>query len=209
MNYENDNHQHTEYVRPSKKYRCGRAAKWGKPCWQGPDENKKCGGSSGCSPVRRGDRYYCQRPKSAGGVCDRGPLPDGGCAYTHFPCRPRVSIRGMRGKLSLFGILIIVILLSLLTDRDSGSAYNSMINPGELSSSHAGFPITDQCENCHQPHEQSASEWLMAAFNHQDLTGQCVQCHLVHTSPPSRDSHKLCTQHRRTLGYHQSRCQAM
>ncbi len=177
MNYENDNHQHTEYVRPSKKYRCGRAARWGKPCWQGPDGDKKCGGTNECSPVRRGDRYYCQRPKSAGGACVEGPLPDGACAHTHLPCRPHVSIRELRGKLSLFGILIIVILLALFSNRGSESIYNEMINPGTLSSSHAGFPVTDKCENCHQAHDQPASSWLMSAFKHQDMTKQCVQCH--------------------------------
>lgn len=178
MNYENDDHQHTEYVRASTKYRCGRAARWGKPCWQGPDDRKKCGGTSECSPVLRGDRYYCQRPKSAGGACVEGPLPDGSCAHNHLPCRPRDSIRMQRGKFTLFGLLIIVILLALFSNRESLSTNNAMISPDQLSSLHAGYPITDQCENCHKSHNLPASAWLMSAFSHQDMTEQCVQCHV-------------------------------
>lgn len=178
MQYENDNHQQTEYQRPSTKYRCGRGAQWGAPCWQGPDANKKCGGTSECTPTRQGDRYYCQRPKSAGGACADGPLPDGSCCHTHLPCQPRDTIRGLRGKLALFGALAILILIAVLSNRDDGAANNFMINPGALSSAHAGFPITDQCENCHQPHQQSTTGWLMSAFQSKDMTKQCTQCHI-------------------------------
>lgn len=176
MNYENDDHQHSEYQRQTAKYRCGRAARWGAPCWQGPDARKKCGGTTECKPVKRGDRYYCQRPESAGGACIEGPLPDGSCAHTHPPCRPRANIRYLRGRLALLGILFIIILVAIFSSRDGGN--NLMINPGELSASHAGFPITDQCENCHKAHALPTTAWLFSAFEHEDMTTQCTQCHV-------------------------------
>jgi predicted CXXCH cytochrome family protein len=177
MKYEHDEHKLTEYDRPSTKYRCGRAARWGQPCWQGPDQNRKCGGTSECTPVLRDDRYYCQRPESAGGACSEGPLPDGQCAHTHLPCRPRVSSRQFRGRLALFGVLVIVILVALFSNRDGVTGSDFMINPGKLSSAHSGFPVTDRCENCHQSHQLPASAWLLSAFKQQDMTQQCVQCH--------------------------------
>lgn len=177
MNYEFDEHNKADYDRQSCEYRCGRGSRWSKPCWQRPDAKGNCGGEAQCAPLRRGDRYYCQRPDHAGGPCHEGPLSYGECAHVQPPCRPRVSLRRLRGRITLIGVLFLIALIAILSNRESGSIMNSMINPGELSSSHSGFPVSDRCENCHAAHDKNAVGWVMSVFEHQDLTTQCVQCH--------------------------------
>jgi hypothetical protein len=85
-----------------------------------------------------------------------------------------------------------VALIVIFSNREPGSGLTAMINPGELSSSHSGFPATIQCENCHQTHDQKAADWIMSAFEHQDLTKNCTQCHKI-TGPEK-------TAHNRTYG---------
>ncbi|MGK0170888.1 MAG: hypothetical protein ACI9W2_002615, partial [Gammaproteobacteria bacterium] len=46
----------TSYERPDLPYRCGRAANWDRPCWQGPAGSGSCGGTEECVPRRNGDR---------------------------------------------------------------------------------------------------------------------------------------------------------
>jgi predicted CXXCH cytochrome family protein len=152
-------------------------SRWRKPCWQGPDAKGSCGGEAQCVPLRRGDRYYCQRPDHAGGPCQEGPFPYGKCANVQPPCRPRISLRRLRGRITLIGVLLLIALITIFSNRDSGSTMTAMINPGELSSSHSGFPVSDRCENCHAAHDKDTADWLMSVFEHQDLSAQCVQCH--------------------------------
>jgi len=177
MNYEQDDHKSADYDRQSCAYRCGRGARWRKPCWQGPGATGKCGGIAECVPLRRGDRYYCQRPQHAGGACKQGPLPDGGCAHAHTPCTPVAGIRRIRGRLTLLGLLLVIALITIFSDREPGSELIAMINPGELSSAHSGFPVADQCENCHEAHGKNAANWFASAFEYQDITKKCIQCH--------------------------------
>ena len=179
MNFENADHKNADYDRQSCPYRCGRGSKWRKPCWQGPDSSGKCGGMAECVPLRRGDRHYCQRPQYAGGACKEGPLPDGSCIHTQTPCRPVASIRSLRQRITLLGLILIIALMTIFSNREPGSELLAMINPGELSSSHSGFSVSVQCENCHQAHDKKAADWFMSAFEHQDLTGNCIQCHKI------------------------------
>src|SRR5688572_1681229 len=89
-------HDLSSYERPNFPYRCGRVARWDKPCWQGPTVKGRCGGEVECIPFRKGDRYECRRPLRAGGVCDEGPDAYGRCAHTHLACVPRPSLRTRR-----------------------------------------------------------------------------------------------------------------
>lgn len=177
MNYQNDDHKSASYDRQSCAYKCGRASKWQKPCWQGPDAKGSCGGVSECAPLRRGDRYHCQRPERAGGACKEGPLPSGLCCHTRVPCRPVFSLRKFRGRLTLIGLLVIIGLITIFSNREPSSGLMGMINPGELSSAHSGFPSGDQCVNCHEPHDKDLGGWIMGAVEHHDLTAKCIQCH--------------------------------
>ena len=190
MNFENDDHKNAEYDRQSCPYICGRGSRWRKPCWQGPDSTGKCGDIAECAPLRRRDRYYCQRPQFAGGPCEEGPLPDGSCNHTNTPCRPAAGLRKLRRRITLLGLLLIISLITVLSNRQSGSELVAMINPGELSSSHSGFPVTIQCENCHQAHDKKAADWFMSAFEHQDLTNNCLQCHRL-TGPEKAPHNRI------------------
>lgn len=190
MNYENADHKNADYDRQSSPYRCGRGSRWKKPCWQGPDSTGKCGGIAECTPLRKGDRYYCQRPQFAGGACKEGPLPDGSCNHTHTPCRPVPGIRSLRRRITLLGLFLIIALITIYSNREPGSELIAMINPGELSSSHSGFPATVQCENCHSVHDKKTVDWFMSAFEHQDLTKNCVQCHKL-TGPIKAPHNKI------------------
>ena len=177
MNYELDDHNSADYDRKACAYRCGNGSRWRKPCWQGPEANGKCGGESECIPLRRGDRYYCQRPNHAGGPCQEGPLSHGGCSHNRKPCQPVPTVRKHRGRIAILGVLFLIALMAVFADRKPGSVMTAMINPGELSSTHSGFPVSDRCENCHAPHDESAADWFLSAFKHEDLTPNCVQCH--------------------------------
>jgi predicted CXXCH cytochrome family protein len=87
----------------------------------------------------------------------------------------------------MLGVLLLIALIAIFSNRESGSTLTAMINPGELSSSHSGFPVSDRCENCHQAHDKQAGDWILSAFEHQDLTSNCVQCHKI--PGPARAAH--------------------
>jgi len=166
------------YVRPNQPYACGRSCAGGTPCWQGPSAKGKCGGASGCSPMRVGDRWECQRPKSAGGPCSEGPLPNGACAHTHPPCAPRRNLRSLRGMFSIIGGMLLLLLLVIGVNPLMKSAVNlSAIDAGSLSSVHSGFTREQGCVSCHKNHGNQAGAWLLSAFGKSDASEQCVDCH--------------------------------
>ena len=78
MDPEKFKHDSSRYERPTRKFTCGRAASWGKPCEFGPHVSGRCGGTSECRPAKVGDRWECRRSAIAGGPCKDGPGPDGG-----------------------------------------------------------------------------------------------------------------------------------
>src|SRR5687767_10915548 len=96
------------YERPNFKYRCGRECRWQKSCSQGPNPDGSCGGTTECTPFKKGDRYECRRPASFGGPCAEGPLADGSCSQCHPPCSPKLSLRVVRARLVLFSASLAV-----------------------------------------------------------------------------------------------------
>ena len=52
MDPERFNHDSSAYERPNYKFRCGRAAAWGKPCPNGPGADGSCGGIAACALPR-------------------------------------------------------------------------------------------------------------------------------------------------------------
>lgn len=171
-------HFRSAYERPSLPYRCGRAATWGHPCWQGPDLKGRCGGTAECVPARKGDRWGCRRPTRAGGNCEAGPLPDGSCCLTRPPCLPQPTLRKRRGRLSLWLIGLIAALLVAFSNPNS-TLFSSVeaLDAGPLSDAHAGFIGTDRCEACHDAHLASGIEWWAKVFENHDNDAQCLQCH--------------------------------
>lgn len=178
MDPEKFKHDISRYERPTQKFRCGRAAAWGKPCEFGPHTGGRCGGMSECRPAKVGDRWECRRSAISGGPCDSGPNSDGGCAHRHPPCQPRRTLRSLRGMLAAgtFALVVAIIAL-LLTLGDGGEARDSIIQAGELTGGHANFTAAKGCTSCHSAHDEDAGDWFLAAFHEQDMTGQCLDCH--------------------------------
>ncbi|MBR71541.1 MAG: hypothetical protein CMM30_01190 [Rhodospirillaceae bacterium] len=171
-------HDISRYERPNRKFRCGRAAEWGKPCEFGPDNSGKCGGIYECQPAQVGDRFECRRSTLFGGPCDNGPGSDGKCSQHQPPCRPRRSIRSLRGlmAISAFAIVISVIALMLTLGSD-GSGHNVISSAGPLTDGHANFTSSSGCVACHEPHAKDAGEWFLAAFEENNISKNCLNCH--------------------------------
>ncbi len=175
----NDNsHENNSYQRPHCSHQCGRAKMWRKPCWQGPQQDGNCGGTSECTPYRKGDRYECRRPKHAGGPCVQGPLPDGQCANTHMACLPRPRLRQRRKQLSLVAAaLVLASIAALMTYSENGKLSPLSMDAGPLSNVHSGFTREEGCGSCHTAHDKDALSWLTAAITPHDQTEGCLNCH--------------------------------
>lgn len=183
-------HETSVYERPVQNLVCGRGSMWRKPCWQGPGAQGQCGGTAECIPVRVDDRWECRRPKQAGGRCTDGPLPDGSCAHRHLPCVPQSSLRRRRGRWSLAALVALFVLLVLGPDPTAKSVVNpAAIDPGALTSVHAGFTRDQGCLACHESHGRDALGWLTAAFRNNDPSAKCTECH--NFSGPAMRAHNL------------------
>ena len=168
------------YERPNFPFRCGRLRIWGKPCSRGPGADGVCGGVSECRPFKNGDRWECRRSASAGGPCKNGPSSDGACSIEAPPCRPMRSLRGYRGRLSLLvGAFVIAIIAAFGFGEDGVNGVNAFntTNPGDLSGAHANFTKDAGCAACHEAHDQTAMQWIQAAWTPGNLSEKCSSCH--------------------------------
>src|SRR5579863_4394694 len=125
-----------QYERPLGKYKCGRAACWDKPCFNGPKSDGTCGGAAECTPLRKGDRWECTRPAAAGGPCEQGPLPDGRCCRTQPPCVPVPTLRTIRGRLVMFACAIVFCGIVGWFHFGGNGKRVAAIEPGPLSARH-------------------------------------------------------------------------
>lgn len=164
------------YERPNYPYRCGRLRIWAKPCSRGPDSNGNCGGIQECRPFSNGSRWECRRSARAGGPCEHGPMPDGGCSQRHPPCRPILSLRGYRGRLSIIVLALTLALIAGFAFNDGSQAVSTII-PGTLSDAHTGFTSEKGCKACHAPHDTKPSKWLQASWSPSNLSEKCLDCH--------------------------------
>jgi len=179
MDPESYRHDVSAYERPGLPYRCGRAARWGRPCWQGPDLSGACQGAAECQPVlNERKRWECRRPKRAGGPCDHGPMPDGSCPNVQPPCRPRPTLRSLRRRLSLVALVVVIagIAIGTTSIRPAESGIASM-NPGPLSLAHGEFTRETGCVSCHAAHDTSSGNWFARLFTDSDVSGSCTECH--------------------------------
>ncbi len=184
MDPEKFKHDSSRYERPTQKFRCGRAAVWGKPCELGPHSNGRCGGTSECSPAKVGDRWECRRSAIFGGPCQNGPDSDGACSCQHPPCQPRRSLRSLRGILTAGAFAVVVAIIALMLTLDGGgNARDTIIQAGELTGGHENFTAAKGCESCHEAHDQDAGDWFLAAFREDDMTEQCLACHTFAGDP--------------------------
>ncbi|HIM44995.1 MAG TPA: hypothetical protein EYM34_01865, partial [Alphaproteobacteria bacterium] len=184
MDPEKFKHDASRYERPTQKFRCGRAAAWGKPCEFGPRTSGRCGGMSECHPAKVGDRWECRRSAISGGPCQDGPGTDGACRHQHPPCQPKRTLRSLRGILAVSAFSLVVAIIALmLTVGGGGEARDSIIQAGELTGGHANFTSAAGCVSCHTAHDEDAGDWFLAAFREEDMTGQCVDCHTFGGDP--------------------------
>jgi hypothetical protein len=165
------------YERPNFRYRCGRISLWGKPCGQGPTGTGGCGGTSECTPHLDDGRWSCRRTPQSGGACENGPLPDGQCCNQHPACKPTLTLRGYRARLSMLAAALIVALIGAFAFNGDGASAISSLSPGALSSGHAQFTSEKGCVSCHAPHGGDVAAWVSAAWSPNMLTQSCLSCH--------------------------------
>ena len=179
-------HDRTPYERPNAKFRCGRGARWQRPCHQGPNPDGSCAGAVECAPAQsqRG-AWECRRPPSAGGPCPGGPTPDGVCSQQHPPCQPRLTIREYRARLVLAAFALMVALIGALHLTRGGHPALNLIDPGPLSAHHAGATAVLGCAACHNPPAVGSSGWLRAVVTNSAPSTQCLTCHAFGGPPMS------------------------
>ncbi|MBF0107903.1 MAG: cytochrome c3 family protein [Magnetococcales bacterium] len=166
-------YKESDYERPTPRWVCGRQAQ-GRPCRRGPDDRGQCSAHGACDPVKRGDRWHCTRPETAGGPCENGPLPDGSCGQPEPPCVPVSSPRAILGRVTWMatGLALAVLLLFL-----NGSHRLALVAPGDLSPPHAAL---NSCARCHSAFEGGVANWLVEGMGRvvrgrdSDL---CLKCH--------------------------------
>jgi hypothetical protein len=176
------------YDRPDRTWRCGRLA-LGQPCPRGPDARGSCQGTADCAPVRRGDRWHCTRPASAGGPCQAGPRPNGTCSVQRPPCVPVRSLSALRRRVTR---MVVVAVIGLAMIALTGGDRDALLSPGPLTFQHS---VVGGCAGCHEGFDDGPVDWVMTAFGkapegHGDAA--CHSCHelgehaeLPHSRPPA------------------------
>lgn len=166
-----------EYVRPNLDWDCGHLCK-GCPCRIGPSPKGKCRATYECEPflkVKEGEtkgHWTCTRPKSGGGKCENGPLPDGTCCNAIPKCQPRRTLRNIRKRAVLFTVIASLLVLFV---GISENMRDEFVNPGPISSVHASehFRRTHEalagdassCAACHDAAKQGVDTWYSKAFD--------------------------------------------
>lgn len=165
-----------EYVRPNLNWECGHTCE-GCPCRIGPSPKGECRATFECSPklvTKPGEtkgHYSCTRPKSGGGKCENGPLPDGSCCNAIPKCRPRRTLRSMRKLAVVFTCIATVLLLLIGVSR---TMRDDFVNPGPISSVHASEHFVNvhkkmsgdasTCAACHDGAKDGAASWHTKAL---------------------------------------------
>jgi hypothetical protein len=158
------------YDRPNQPWVCGHACE-GRPCPLGPDRHGHCHAVGECTPRRQGDRWHCTRLEGSGGVCPKGPNPDGTCGCPIPPCQPVRSLRSRRGLITVLASVLTIGLLLLALGSNTPERW---INPGNLSAAHA-TSATD-CADCHGA-DKLHDHWSALAGSHPVKSERCLDCH--------------------------------
>ncbi|MEZ5935343.1 MAG: cytochrome c3 family protein [Alphaproteobacteria bacterium] len=182
---QNFDHRSSAYERPSQIWVCGRAST-GRPCALGPDRKGCCRTLAECRPRRSQDSWVCSRPKSAGGPCEQGPLPDGQCCRSLPPCVPVRSLRSRRGRFTAFVTMVCFGLLLFLV----GSRFNTeLVDAGAVNGVHAEV---ESCSDCHTAATGGPLHWLQASVaggNPDADNEKCLACHKW--GPDAANAHTL------------------
>ena len=197
-----------DYVRPNQDWVCGHLCN-GEACRIGPTPNGKCRVTFECVPLlelKPGEtkgQYKCTRPPSAGGKCDRGPMPDGTCCNAIPKCQPRRTLRNIRKRVITFTVITSIIILFIGISRNTQDPF---ISPGPISSIHGSEHFskihheisgdTTSCAACHGAAKEGVGSWASKAIDavHGGMSPQelikrgpitssamdsnCVSCHV-------------------------------
>lgn len=196
-----------EYVRPNQDWECGHLCE-GCPCRIGPSPDGKCRATYECTPrmeLKPGEvkgHWTCTRPRSGGGKCENGPLPDGTCCNAIPKCQPRRTLRSIRKRVVVFTIIASFLILFAGISRNLRDQFT---NPGPISSVHSSSAFTElhtklsgdssSCAACHKGAELGVGSWhakALDAFRHglapadllrkgplesSAMDANCVSCH--------------------------------
>lgn len=149
-------------------------------CADGPDANGQCCGGFTCHPVKKDDRWYCNRSVDRGGPCHAGPLEDGTCSTMVPPCQPQRSVEAKHRLLTQAIILISLGVLMLIVGAE---VWSKQLQPGPLSSVHSGNVA---CGSCHQNFGLSPLKSMhLLLSNKLEMTNSksCVNCHSLGDHP--------------------------
>lgn len=164
------------YDRPNRKWICGHEAEGCQSCPLGPDQKGGCRATTECEPVKKGDRYLCNRSPMRGDKCETGPLPDGSCCKTISSCEPRRTVRAQRGVwIGLATLFTLGFVIYSLT-----SPYREqVISPGPLTSQHA--TAAQSCSDCHTVSDEGVNSELIFDFHERAIADglKCLECHQV------------------------------
>ena len=169
-----------EYVRPNLNWECGHLCE-GCPCRIGPSPKGKCRATYECAPrliVKPGEvkgHWTCTRPRTGGGKCENGPVPDGTCCKEIAKCQPRRSLRSIRKRVVAFTVIASFLVLFVFL---SSGKRDPFTNPGPISSVHASAAFThhpkqpadaSRCAGCHGNVSLNMAAWhseAIDAFKH-------------------------------------------
>ncbi|MEC9344886.1 MAG: hypothetical protein VYB54_01590 [Pseudomonadota bacterium] len=99
------------------------------------------------------------------------------------PCKPRPSIRRLRGRISavvaVFILALIAAFLHFEPDAFEGDrTIFSSVMPGQLSGAHSNFALADKgCVACHEAHGKGILAWAEAFVTANSPGENCVDCH--------------------------------
>lgn len=168
-----------DYDRPNRQWLCGLEIA-GTPCSPGPSCKGTCPSLGECAPIRRGDRWVCNRSDNRGGPCEDGPGPDGSCCLTKR-CKPTRSLRMLRGRW-VQGAAVFTIGAALMLA--GASRRNELVVPGPLTSHHAQVIARsdwdNRCSTCHPGANGDVTDWVATAVGGAEGPGQsalCLKCH--------------------------------
>ncbi len=199
-----------EYARPGKKWQCGHADQ-GCPCRMGPDSKGRCRATYECQPrlvCKEGEtkgRYLCTRPKSYGGSCTEGPLPDGTCCRPIPKCVPKRTLRAKRGLLAINVTILTFALIGGLLVSDWRYQW---LSPGEISNVHQFSQVEEvksagyHCQVCHEVAKQGMGDWVQAAWQSQNQSLSFSKLLSFHPMQMGK-MEQACTNCHEQTAYHQ------
>ena len=170
----------SRYERPNQQWVCGGVSE-GKSCPLGPDARGQCHAAGACEPIRQGDRWFCTRPTSAGGLCTEGPKPDGACCHRIDKCVPQLSLRARRGRVTW---LTVAFTFGALLFFLSGPDRWRFVSPGPLTWQHSTSHLT--CTDCHRaplPAPQNGAGFSAPSAHHEQDSRLCLNCHQLGPEP--------------------------